>query len=145
MSSIFASLLFSFAGLVVGFIGGQLIAWRRHGSLIVPTYHPRSGHRSDFIVGLLIVALAVATLVQGMVNQQQQTDCNNEFRRVISERSSLTQEQNRASADLQRRLIEIGPSEEAGEQRSAAREDYVKRLDEIDAQRSTNPYPDPRC
>ncbi|WNM68774.1 membrane protein [Gordonia phage Soos] len=158
MSSIWQSLLFSIAGLIVGFVGGQLIAWRRYGSLIVPTYHPRTDRRrADFIVGILVVALAMATLVQGIVNQNTQTECNNEFRRVLKERSTLTSMQTDESRLLQQRLIDIEdefpPSSLADPVRRAeyihardeARSRYVSRLNELDNQRSKNPYPDPRC
>lgn len=85
MSGLYSSLLFSFAGLVIGFIGGQLIVWRRHGSLIVPTIHVREVRsNSDLLIGVLVVILAIGTLTQGVISQQRQTECNNEFRRVLS-------------------------------------------------------------
>lgn len=146
MSGLYSSLLFSFAGLVIGFIGGQLIVWRRHGSLIVPTIHVREVRsKSDLLVGVLVVILAIGTLAQGVISQQRQTECNNEFRRVLSERSDLTQQQSRESAQLQRQLIQIGSGEQADPERDQARRDYVAHMDAIDAARSKNPYPNPRC
>lgn len=147
MSSIVSSLLFSIAGLIVGFVGGQIIAWKRYGSLIVPTYHPRQGQRrADFVIGILVVILALATMIQGVVSQQRQGDCNDEFRRVIAERGTLTQRQNAANVELQERLVELSPSvPENVEKRQEARQRYVDEIREIDAQKSRNPYPDPRC
>ncbi|QKY79960.1 membrane protein [Gordonia phage Clawz] len=158
MSSIWTSLLFSIAGLIFGFIGGQMIAWRRYGSLIIPTYHPRSSQRrADFIIGILVVALAMATLVQGVIAQENQTNCNNEFRRVLKERASLTQQQTLESRNLQQELIDIEvlyppavlvdpqKREDYIHARDHARQNYVKRLTDLDEQRTHNPYPDPRC
>lgn len=171
MSNIYSSLLFSFAGLIIGFMGGQSILWKRRGSLIVPTYHPRPRQRGDFIVGILIVILATGSLTQGVVAQQIQTDCNNEFRRVLSERSELTNRQSREAVELQRKLIDIGRKydaeslrdpetraeqhvvgDEDGQrlarytaERDQARQQFVDHLADIDRERAANPYPYPRC
>lgn len=157
MSNIYSSLLFSFAGLIIGFMGGQSILWKRRGSLIVPTYHPRPRQRGDFIVGILIVILAIGSLTQGVVAQQIQTDCNNEFRRVLSERSELTNRQSREAVQLQRQLIEIGRKYDAEAlrdpetraryttERDQARQTFVDHLADIDRERAANPYPTPRC
>lgn len=157
MSNIYSSLLFSFAGLIIGFMGGQSILWKRRGSLIVPTYHPRPRHRGDFIVGILIVILAIGSLTRGVVSQQIQTDCNNEFRRVLSERAELTNRQSREAVQLQRQLIEIGRKYDAEAlrdpetraryiaERDQARQTFVDHLADIDRERAANPYPTPRC
>ena len=157
MSNIYSSLLFSFAGLIVGFMGGQSILWRRRGSLIVPMYHPRPRQRGDFIVGVLIVLLAIGSLTQGVVSQQIQTDCNNEFRRVLSERAELTNRQSREAVELQRKLVDIGRKYDAESlrdpetrarytaERDQARQQFVDHLSDIDRERAANPYPTPRC
>lgn len=148
MSNIYSSLLFSFAGLIVGFMGGQSI---------LPTYHPRPRQRGDFIVGVLIVLLAIGSITQGVVSQQIQTDCNNEFRRVLAERSELTNRQSREAVELQRKLIDIGRKYDADAlrdpqtrarytaERDQVRQQFVDHLSDIDRERAANPYPAPRC
>lgn len=156
MSDLWTSLLFGFAGLVIGFMGGQAIAWRRRGSLIVPTYHP-VGRRSNLVVGLLIVVLAFGTLAQGVYNEQRQSRCNDEFRRVIAERGELTQRQTAANLALQRDLSLIDevylPEALADEtqrvryieSQDKARGKYIAELETLDEQRRSNPYPSPVC
>lgn len=154
--TIWTSLLFSFAGLVIGFMGGQAVLWKRRGSLIVPTYHP-VGRRSNLVIGLLIVLLAIGTLANGVYAQNKQANCNTEFRRVLSERADLTRDRTAAQVDLQRRLIAVedryppeslvdpGPRIAYLTEKERARADYIKAIEKIDAERAANPYPSPRC
>lgn len=157
MSDLWLSLLSSMAGLVIGFLGGRYYALKvtsREQEIngsgdpekgVSPT--AKSIDKTDFVIGMLVVLLALGVILQGIVTQKHQAKCNDEFRRVIAERASLTKQQNDADRDLQAQLADIGPGTDAGAEQARvnARESYVQKLADIDKARAANPYPDPRC
>ena len=147
MSEVLVDVLTSVVALVVGFGLGQIVAWRTAKiagrPFLVPTAHP--GPKTQKIAAAVVVLVAVTSMVSGVVTLARVEDCNRAFRETIKARSAGTTEQFQAITDLQMRLAETTPGDEGEAERHQARQDYVKRVAEIDAYRATHPYPDTEC
>ena len=147
MSEVLVDVLTSVVALVVGFGLGQVVAWRTAKiagrPILVPTAHP--GPRTAKIAAVVVIIVAMTSVVSGVVTQNRVEECNAAFRETIKARSAGTTEQFQAITDLQMRLAETTPGDEGEAERHQARQDYVKRVAEIDAYRATHPYPDTEC
>lgn len=147
MSEVLVDVLTSVVCLVVGFGLGQIIAWRQARvagrTFLVPTAHP--GPKTQKIAAVVVIVVAVTSMISGVVTQARVEACNTAFRETIKARSAGTTEQFQAITDLQMRLAETTPGDEGEAERHQARQDYVKRVAEIDAYRAGHPYPEAEC
>ncbi|QDF16198.1 hypothetical protein SEA_MALACHAI_25 [Gordonia phage Malachai] len=134
----------------IGVVIGLAFTWRRatvHGVEVrVPTARPDKPVWKR-IIGALLVLVAVLSMTQSTIFTARQSACNDEFRRVIKERSEASLEQSELWSKLERKLASIGPAVTLEKQSEivAARQRYVRDFDRLSEQRRANPYPDPRC
>lgn len=147
MSHVMMDVLTSVVALVVGFALGQIVAWRTAKiagrPFLVPTAHP--GPRTQKIAAALVILVAVASMISGVVTQSRVEACNAAFRETIKARSAGTTEQFKAITDLQGRLATADPGPNGDQERFDARREYVQRVAEIDAYRESHPYPEAEC
>lgn len=122
-----SSLVYSVAGLVLGFVGGALYAAR-----FIPGRVPRReilNGSGRLVVGLLILALVTLTFVRGLVDERRleaQVSCQRQFNTTY--RTVL---QNNFAAQRKFLAIFTKPEAVTTEQRAAAFNDYFKSLRDI--------------
>lgn len=143
----------AFKAAVYGAIGlaiGLGVNWRKakvHGAtVLVPTAKPERAVARRVIGGILVV-IGVLALTHFVTFTARQSDCNEEFRRVIQERSDAATEQSELWSQLERQLARIGPVDTPEEEIEVveARIRYVEKYEAATEKRRANPYPDPRC
>ncbi|QMU22493.1 hypothetical protein [Gordonia rubripertincta] len=133
-----------------GLMLGLAVTWRKktvHGYEVpVPTPRPDGVIWRRLIGGILVVT-AVLSVVNGAMFTSRQANCNEEFRRVIKERSDDSVTQSELWSQLERKLADIGPAVTLAKQQQIvdARKSYVTQYEAITEKRRANPYPDPRC
>ncbi|QSL99775.1 hypothetical protein SEA_ODAY_31 [Gordonia phage ODay] len=129
---------------------GLAVTWRkakvRGHDVLVPAPRPDAVVWRRVIGGMLIL-VAVLMAVNYSAFQERQSQCNEEFRRVIQERGQTATEQAEIWSQLERELAAIGPATTLALQQRIvdARKRYVVRYEELTEERKNNPYPDPRC
>ena len=157
--------LLSFA---LGVVVGQFFAFRRihKGNAerlkMEIERHPLIGPMSERVFKLVLVVLFIAAtglMLNFTVTQRQ---CNAEFKRVISEHTAISVDNNRlrtdndnAGLDALQGLLTIDPALSVDARVERTRkllQDYANRIQsnnqkqaENEARRAANPYPDPRC
>ena len=143
----------AFKAAVYGAIGlaiGLGVNWRKakvHGAtVLVPTVQPERAVARRVIGGILVV-IGVLALTHFVTFTARQSDCNEEFRRVIQERGDAAVEQSELWSQLERELAALGPVDNPVERQAEvdARIRYVERYEAATERRKANPYPDPRC
>ncbi|AYR02511.1 hypothetical protein SEA_KEITABEAR_44 [Gordonia phage Keitabear] len=143
----------AFKAFIYGAIGlaiGLAVNWRKakiHGAtVLVPTVKPERNLARRVIGGILVV-IGVLALTHFVTFTARQSECNEEFRRVIQERGDDAIEQSELWSKLERELAEIGPAVTLEKQQELvdARRRYVVAYEAITEKRKNNPYPDPRC
>lgn len=143
----------AFKAAVYGAIGlaiGLGVNWRKakvHGAtVLVPTAKPERAVARRVIGGILVV-IGVLALTHFVTFTARQSDCNEEFRRVIKERGDAATEQSTLWSQLERELAALGPVDNPVERQAEvdARIRYVERYEKATERRRANPYPDPRC
>lgn len=143
----------AFKAAVYGAIGlaiGLGVNWRKakvHGAtVLVPTAKPERAVARRVIGGILVV-IGVLALTHFVTFTARQSDCNEEFRRVIQERGDAATEQSTLWSQLERELAALGPVDNPVERQAEvdARIRYVERYEAATERRRANPYPDPRC
>lgn len=143
----------AFKAAVYGAIGlaiGLGVNWRKakvHGAtVLVPTVQPERAVARRVIGGILVV-IGVLALTHFVTFTARQSDCNEEFRRVIKERGDAATEQSTLWSQLERELAALGPVDNPVERQAEvdARIRYVERYEAATERRRANPYPDPRC
>lgn len=143
----------AFKAAVYGAIGlaiGLGVNWRKakvHGAtVLVPTVQPERAVARRVIGGILVV-IGVLALTHFVTFTARQSDCNEEFRRVIQERGDAATEQSTLWSQLERELAALGPVDNPVERQAEvdARIRYVERYEAATERRRANPYPDPRC
>ncbi|QGJ93598.1 membrane protein [Gordonia phage MelBins] len=143
----------AFKALIYGAIGlaiGLGVTWRNatvHGVEVrVPTVKPERNVARRVIGGVLIV-VGVLALTHFVTFTARQSDCNEEFRRVIQERGDAAVEQSELWSQLERELAALGPVDNPRERQAEvdARIRYVEAYEQATERRRANPYPDPRC
>ena len=143
----------AFKAAVYGAIGlaiGLGVNWRRaqvHGAtVLVPTVQPERAVARRVIGGILVV-IGVLALTHFVTFTARQSDCNEEFRRVIQERGDAAVEQSELWSQLERELAALGTVDNPVERQAEvdARIRYVERYEAATERRQANPYPDPRC
>ncbi|AZV00751.1 hypothetical protein SEA_KIKO_26 [Gordonia phage Kiko] len=133
-----------------GLMMGLAVTWRkktvRGYEVPVPTPRPDGVIWRRLIGGILVVT-AVLSVVNGAMFTTRQSNCNQEFRRVIQERGEAALDQSELWSQLERELAAIGPAItlERQEKIVDARKRYVVRYEQLTEERRANPYPDPRC
>lgn len=149
---------------VVGWAVGTVQSWHKARVLGVPVLVPfiTRSSRNFTIVVLTLSLLTVGTVVQSSIDQSAQDRCNQEFKRVLAERSEITTEDNRLNAEdknaLDRALSKIveelttTSGQDTRVEMAEAVDTYLvgrDRTNEIQKQnavkRAENPYPDPQC
>ncbi|AMS03035.1 hypothetical protein SEA_LEONARD_43 [Gordonia phage Leonard] len=142
----FKALIYGAVGLAIG-LG---VNWRKakiHGAtVLVPTVKPERNVARRVIGGILIV-VGVLALTHFVTFTARQSDCNEEFRRVIQERGDAATEQSALWSQLERELAALGPVDTPRERQAEvdARIRYVVAYEQATERRKANPYPDPRC
>lgn len=143
----------AFKAAVYGAIGlaiGLGVNWRKakvHGAtVLVPTAKPERTVARRLIGGILVV-IGVLALTHFVTFTARQSDCNEEFRRVLKERGDAATEQSTLWSQLERELAALGPVDNPVERQAEvdARIRYVERYEAATERRRANPYPDPRC
>lgn len=149
---------------IVGWAAGTIQSWHKARVLGVPVLVPfiTRTSRNFTIVVLTLSLLTVGTVVQSSIDQAAQDRCNQEFKRVLSERSEITTEDSALNAEdknaLDRALSKIveelttPPDLDTRAEMADAVDRYLdgrQRTNEIQKQnaikRAENPYPDPQC
>lgn len=137
------SAMWALAGLIVGYLLGQL--GRR--ALRPGEPMPARFTRADHVLGLIVIVLALASVIVTAVSvhrQQQLIECQTNYNRAFT---SALSERNEAAAReraAQRELLTSTATDQAGW--TAVRQRYLDVLAQADAQRNANPLPeDPRC
>lgn len=125
------------------------------------------------VIGVLLFVMAIFIVIstsqandqakriaeQRATDAQIQGECNDEFFRVLSERTKITADDNalnRSDADalkvLVQQLLATPPQSQTAESTFSALRDYQTVTDENEAKRNqnaaerqANPYPEPRC
>lgn len=147
MSHTLVDVLGSLVALAVGFAIGQIVAWRRAKiggrEFLVPTAHP--GPRTAKIAAALVILVATASMLSGVATQARIERCNERYREIVQIRSDGSAEQFQAITDLQVRLARAEAGIGGAEERYQARQDYVERVQEIEAFRASHPYPTTEC
>lgn len=147
MSHTIVEVITSLVALAIGFALGQIVAWRRAQvggrAFLVTTAHP--GPRTTKIAAALVIVVAVSSMISGVITQARVEECNQVFRETLKARSQGTTEQFQAITDLQVRLAVTPAGDEGAAERLDARQDYVKRVQEIEAFRAAHPYPATEC
>ncbi|QGJ95827.1 membrane protein [Gordonia phage EMoore] len=142
----FKALIYAAIGLAIG-LG---VNWRKakiHGAtVLVPTVKPERNVARRVIGGILVV-IGVLALTHFVTFTARQSDCNEEFRRVIQERGDAATEQSTLWSQLERELAALGPVDTPAERQAEvdARIRYVEAYELATERRRSNPYPDPRC
>lgn len=142
----FKAFIYAAVGLAIG-LG---VNWRKakvHGAtVLVPTVKPERAVARRIIGGILII-VGVLSLTHFVTFTARQSDCNEEFRRVIQERGDAATEQSTLWSQLERELAALGPVDTPAERQAEvdARIRYVERYEAATERRKANPYPDPRC
>lgn len=147
MSPLMIDVVGSIVAMLVGFAIGQIVAWREAKvggrSFIVPTLH--HGEKTPKVAAALVILVAVTSLISGVVTQNQIKRCNEEFRQALTVRSEAAGEVFQAQTDLQIRLAQA-PSGDAGDdERYLARQDFVRRMAELQEYRESHPIPEIGC
>ena len=114
----------------------------------------RNNVNANVVIGTVIMLLAIYTVVATSISNnrqevavREQAVCNEEFIRVIRERSQITASD---GENLARLITDIGdvirvPDEGSNERLGAAFQRYQEQALANQAERAKNPYPDPRC
>lgn len=149
---------------IVGWAAGTIQSWHKARVLGVPVLVPfiTRTSRNFTIVVLTLSLLTVGTVVQSAIDQAAQDNCNQEFKRVLSERSATNAEDAELNAQdklaLDRALSKIvhelttPPDRDTRVEMAEAVDTYLvgrDRTNEVQKQnaikRAENPYPDPQC
>lgn len=114
--------------------------------------------RSNQVFGVVLAVMAVFSVVSASESSSQmehsaerQSQCNEEFRRVLNERAGYTQGfNNDVEALIKVVALNVAtPQAERTEQMGADLEkafvDFMDSAQENRAAKAANPYPDPRC
>lgn len=166
------------ASLAIGVGLGYWLARRQNKKLdkIDPTHAPHhkpSKANVRNVIGILLFIMAIFIVIstsqtndrakeiadQRANDAQIQGECNDEFFRVLSERTKITADDNalnRSDADalkvLVQQLLATPPEAQTAESTFAALRDYQEVTDANEAkrdqnaqERQANPYPEPRC
>lgn len=142
----FKAMIYAAVGLAIG-LG---VNWRKatvHGAtVLVPTVKPERMVARRVIGGILII-IGVLALTHFVTFTARQSDCNQEFRRVIQERGDAATEQSTLWSQLERELAALGPVDTPKERQAEvdARLRYVAAYELATERRKSQPYPDPRC
>ncbi|QOP64395.1 membrane protein [Gordonia phage Hexbug] len=148
MSEVWITLLSNIGALAIGWVIGQagLVRRTKRGFTIIPT----DDKRTLRLLGVVVSLIAFASLIQGIVIQQNasdaaraQTQCNNEFRATLKLRSDAANEQTEAITQLVRQLIALPDGDEA--MKDAARQQFLNRVADYVMTKQANPYPNPSC
>lgn len=133
-----------------GLFVGLAVTWRKTTvsgyEVWVPTPRP-DGVIWRRVIGGLLVIVGVLMIVNSAIFASRQSQCNEEFRRVIKERGDAATEQSELWSQLERELARIGPVDTPEEEIEVveARIRYVEKYEAATEKRRANPYPDPRC
>ena len=159
----------------VGMFVGQILIWKvrtiRGYDVNLPTPHIRKP-RWNKVVGIALVLVALVVVIQGVLFQNRQQDCNKDFLDALKYRSQITQEDN----DLRDRNTALNSEDFAAlstflgklltipedppddylmpdliefnktiSDNQTEREDIIKEQERLDQVRADNPYPDTDC
>lgn len=114
----------------------------------------RNNVNANVVIGTVIMLLAIYTVVATSISNnrqeasvREQAVCNEEFIRVIRERSQIT---TRDGENLARLITDIGDilrvqDDSTDERMGAAFRRYQEQALANQEERALNPYPDPRC
>lgn len=148
MSEAWYDLLKDAAFVLMGFILGSAVKWRKgkhNGHDVVSPTISRTP-RSIAMLAIVMTMLSLLTVFNSATSTNKQRDCNAEFQRVINERSQYTQAADDALYQMVREIYQDATNTNRGDT------DFVESLNayleaqaSVNQARRDNPYPDPRC